>query len=98
MALFVDARIPVVFGAAPGEADAVLLPSEGEVCAPTHPSGCACCVARGPVTVRLDRLFLDRVRGTIPWFTRVVVPTDDPAIRDAITTDPLLSARFRLVG
>jgi hypothetical protein len=36
------------------------------------------------------------VRGTIPWFTRVVVPVDDPDIRHAISSDPVLSARFRV--
>ncbi len=92
MVLFVDARIPVVFGVTAGERDAVLRPT-GET---AHPAGCACCVARSPDAAGLDRLFLDRVRGTIPWFTRVVVTTEDAGLRKAVQTDPVLSARFRL--
>ncbi len=92
MTLFIDARIPVVFDAVPGEHDAVLVPKG----AAAHPLGCACCLARSPDAAGLDRLFLDRVRGTAPWFTRVVVTADDAGLREAILTDPVLSARFRL--
>ena len=92
MALFIDARIPVVFGAEPGLQDAVLVPRGGVA----HAAGCACCVARSPDAAGLDRLFLQRVRGEVPWFIRVVVTQDDAAIRSAIRTDPVLSARFRL--
>ena len=92
MTLFVDARIPVVFGVEPGSTDVMLLPEGGD----PHPTGCACCVARGADAAALDRLFLDRVRGTIPWFTRVVVPEDSAALRAAVATDPVLMARFRL--
>ena len=92
MAVFVDARIPVVFGADPGEHDALLV-LDGKV---AHPGGCACCQARSSNAAGLDPLFLDRVRGTMPWFTRVVVVGEDPALRQAIQTDPVLSARFRL--
>ncbi len=93
MAVFIDARIPVVFGVEPSEGDAVLPAQAG---AAAHPAGCACCVARAPGTAGLDRLFLDRVRGAVPWFRRVVVPEDDPALRAALEADPVLSARFRL--
>ena len=93
MALFIDARIPVVFGAEPGSQDAVLVPV-GRV---AHAAGCGCCIARSPDAAGLDRLFLQRVRGEVPWFTRVVVAADDAAIRSAINTDPVLSARFRVV-
>ena len=92
MALFVDARIPVVFGVEPRAQDAVFTRAEGA----GHVAGCACCVARSPDAAGLDRLFLQRVRGEVAWFTRVVVPTSDPALREAIQTDPVLSARFRL--
>ena len=92
MTLFVDARIPVVFGAEPGPQDAVFTPVGGLA----HPAGCACCIARSPDAAALDLLFLQRVRGEVPWFTRVVVPGDVPALRDALTADPVLSARFRL--
>ena len=92
MTLFLDARIPVVFGAEPGRQDAVFVP-EGTV---THPAGCACCITRSPNAAALDKLFLQRVRSEVPWFTRVVVAADDPALREAVMTDPILSARFRL--
>jgi hypothetical protein len=95
MALFIDARIPVVFGETPGPADAVLEPEEGW--AAEHPVGCACCVARGPVALSLDRLFLGRVRGDLPWFERVVVPASGEApVRAALACDSVASARFRL--
>ena len=92
MAVFLDARIPVVFGLEPGPHDAVLAPEGG----PAHVVGCACCIARSPDAVGLDRLFLARVRGEVAWFTRVVVLGDDAGLRRAIETDPVLSARFRL--
>ncbi len=92
MALFLDARIPVVFGAEPSPNDAVLVPDKE----PGHAVGCACCIARSPHASALDRLFLQRVRGEVPWFTRIVVRVDSPEIRAAIETDPVLSARFRL--
>ena len=91
MALFVDARIPVVFGAEAGLHDAVLTAGPA-----SHPAGCACCTPRSAHASALDRLFLQRVRGEVPWFTRVVVPADDPDLRAALQTDPVLSARFRL--
>lgn len=92
MARFIDARTQVVFGAEPGEQDAVLVPEGGDA----HPVACACCIVRSPGAAGLDRLFLQRVRGEVPWFTRVVVLGHDPALRAAIETDPVLSARFRL--
>lgn len=92
MASFIDARIPVVFGAVPGQGDVVFQPEPSVV----HPAGCACCVSRSRAAVALDKLFLQRVRGEVPWFQRVVVPADDPALRASLADDPLLSARFRL--
>ena len=92
MALFIDARIPVVFGAEAGEGDASFAPSAQ----PAHPVGCTCCAARSEDALALDRLFLARVRGEVPWFRRVVVRADDAALRDALTADPVLSARFRV--
>ena len=90
--MFIDARIPVVFGAAPRDTDALLVP-EGKA---VHPVGCSCCVARSPDAAGLDRLFLDRVRGVVPWFTRVVVASEHGGLREAILTDPVLSARYRV--
>ena len=89
---WIDARIPVVFGAEPGASDAVLAPLPGSV----HAAGCGCCAIRSQAAVALDRLFLQRVRGEVPWFTRVVMPFPDPAVLVALRTDPVLSARYRL--
>ena len=89
--MFIDARIPVVFGTTPQQDDALLVPE-----APGHAAGCACCLARGPAAAAFDRLFLDRVRGAVPWFTRVVVAQDDPAVRATVAQDPVVSTRFRL--
>ena len=98
--MFIDARIPVVFGITPQEHDALLVPdglaSGLLIAAPGHLAGCPCCVARGPTAAAFDRLFLGRVRGTVPWFTRVVVAQDDPAVRATIANDPVVSTRFRL--
>ena len=98
--MFIDARIPVVFWIKPQEHDAFLVPhglaSGHPITAPGHLAGCPCCVARGPTAAAFDRLFLDRVRGTVPWFTRVVVAQDDPAVRATVTSDPVVSTRFRL--
>jgi hypothetical protein len=90
MPVFIDARIPVVFAATPQPTDAILAAGR------QHQVGCACCIVRGPAAAAFDDLFIGRVRGTLPWFTRVVVPTDDPAVRDTLTNDPVVSARFSL--
>ena len=93
MPRFVDARIPVVFGVVPGAGDAVFTPDPA---VQAHPAGCSCCIARSPAAAALHALFLRRVRGEVAWFTRVVVPDADPALRAAIEADPVTSARFRL--
>ena len=92
MAWSIDARIPVLFATEPAEGDVVLRPDT----MPRHPVGCTCCVPRSADAAALDRLFLDRVRGAIPWFTRVVVATEAPGLREALQNDPVLVARFRL--
>ncbi len=95
MAHFIDARIPVVFGVTPGPKDAVLTADAGWEAA--HPIGCTCCVARGPAAAEMDRLFQARVRGSIPWFERLVVTPDaEAAVREALVDDVLTFARFRL--
>ena len=94
MALFVDARIPVTFGALNGEGDASFTPSG----VAAHAIGCACCTSRSEDALALDRLFLARVRGEVPWFRRIVVPTDNAALRASIVADPVLAARFRIEG
>ena len=85
---WIDARVPVRFGAV-GDAvagDALLL--EGDAVAPPefaaarfvaasaeHAPGCACCVARSAAAVALNKLFQARARGTVPFFRRVLAVT-----------------------
>jgi hypothetical protein len=109
MVLFLDARIPVVFGdvASVNPDDAVLLDTDGAApvaaavaritpAAVSHPAGCACCLPRGKVAEALGALFLARVRGEVGFFRRVVICVQDQAaIRAALTEDALVSARFR---
>lgn len=65
-------------------------------------SGCVCCTVRSDLVTTLRDLFLKRVRGVVPEFTRMVIETTglaDPApILHTLMTDPLLSARYRLDG
>ena len=65
-----------------------------------HPAGCACCAARQAAALALDRLFLQRARGEIPFFRRVaaVLATErgEASLRAALASDPIVSARFRL--
>src|SRR5256886_9766480 len=45
-------------------------------------SGCLCCTVRGDIVDTLTNLFVDRVKGKIPYFTRVAIETTglaDPA-------------------
>ena len=65
-------------------------------------SGCLCCTVRGDMVDALRDLFLKRVKGEVPEFTRVVIETTglaDPApIIHTLMTDPLLASRYRLDG
>lgn len=65
----------------------------------THVAGCACCGGRSAAAVALDRLFQARVRGTAPWFARVVVLVTGAAgramVRGALAGDAVTGARFR---
>ncbi len=95
MTLFIDARIPVVFDEALGAKDACLAPDP--TWSDLHPIVCACCGGRSPAAQAMDKLFLARVRGSIPWFSRLVVDkTGEAAVRVALTEDAVVSARFRL--
>ncbi len=98
MTLMVDARIAVVFGdgSARQEGDVVL--SEG-LTNPGHLAGCACCTSRTAAADALGRLFLQRARGEVAFFRRVLVEADEmgkAAVRTAFQADPVVSARFRL--
>ncbi|GAB6053710.1 GTP-binding protein [Magnetospira thiophila] len=65
-------------------------------------SGCLCCTVRGDLVDSLRDLFLQRVRGDIPEFQRLIIETTglaDPApIIHTLMTDPLIAARYRLDG
>ncbi len=108
--MFIDARVPVVFGHIDdaGPDDALLI--EGDAPAPdahvvvrlmadaqpSHLAGCVCCVPRSAAGSALAGLFLARGRGDVRYFKRVVAITDNPAaILDAISNDMLASGWFR---
>ncbi len=65
-------------------------------------SGCLCCTVRGDIVDTLTNLFVDRVKGKVPWFTRVAIETTglaDPApILHTLMTDPIVAARYMLDG
>jgi G3E family GTPase len=65
-------------------------------------SGCLCCTVRGDIVDTLTNLFVDRVKGKIPFFTRVAIETTglaDPApILHTLMTDPIVAARYLLDG
>jgi G3E family GTPase len=65
-------------------------------------SGCLCCTVRGDIVDTLTNLFVDRVKGKVPFFTRAVIETTglaDPApILHTLMTDPIVAARYMLDG
>lgn len=64
-----------------------------------HVAACACCQGRGEAAQALDRLFQARVRGTVPWFDRVLVLDEGRVgeeVRQALASDAMASARYRL--
>ena len=65
-------------------------------------SGCLCCTVRGDIVDTLTNLFVDRVKGKIPFFLRVAIETTglaDPApILHTLMTDPIVAARYMLDG
>ena len=94
MTRVIDARIPVVFGTEAKPGDHVVRPEASWM--QSHPAGCTCCAARGPAALALDRLFLDRVRGAVPWFDRVLVLGDGEGVRRTLLEDAVVGSRFRL--
>lgn len=70
-----------------------------EAAGTAHAAACACCGGRSPAAAALDRLFQARVRGTVPWFDRVVALAESPAaqaqIAAALRDDAVTAARFR---
>src|SRR6266436_5925706 len=65
-------------------------------------SGCLCCTVRGDIVDTLTSLFVDRVKGKVPFFTRVAIETTglaDPApILHTLMTEPIVAARYMLDG
>jgi G3E family GTPase len=65
-------------------------------------SGCLCCAVRSDLVEALRLLFVQRLRGEVPPFRRVVVETtglaDPVPVVHTLMTDPLLLERFRLDG
>jgi G3E family GTPase len=63
-------------------------------------NGCVCCNTRSDLQVALRRLFTERERGQIPYFTRVLIETSglaDPApILQTFATDRALGGEFHL--
>ena len=66
---------------------------------PAHAAGCVCYAPRGPAADALAGLFLARGRGEVAWFGAVLAVAGEAgrrAVRDAVASDPRVSAWFRL--
>jgi len=65
-------------------------------------SGCLCCTVRGDIANTLTDLFVSRVKGRVPYFTRAVIETTglaDPApVLHALMTDPIVVERYMVDG
>jgi G3E family GTPase len=65
-------------------------------------SGCLCCTVRGDIVNTLTDLFVSRVKGRVPYFTRVVIETTglaDPApVLHALFSDPIVAERYMIDG
>ncbi len=65
-------------------------------------SGCLCCTIQSDLSKTLRQMAIDRVRGTVPEFERVIIETTglaDPApILHTLMQDPLVVAHYRLDG
>src|SRR4051794_21831547 len=65
-------------------------------------SGCLCCTVRGDIANTLTDLFVSRVKGKVPYFTRVVIETTglaDPApVLHALMSDPIVVDPYMVAG
>ncbi len=65
-------------------------------------SGCLCCTVRGDIANTLTDLFVSRVKGRVPYFTRAVIETTglaDPApVLHALLSDPIVAERYMIDG
>ena len=103
----IDARIPVFLASEPAEAEGVAWLVEDTAVAAWdsreagHVAGCTCCVTRSPVAEALGRLLRARAVGEVPFFTRLGVvpanPAGEASLRQALETDGLAAACYRLV-
>src|SRR5229473_1252295 len=76
----------------------LVAPVEGETV--VLASGCLCCTVRGDLQDTLRRLLIERERGEVPQFRRVLIETSglaDPApVAQLFLNNPLLGAYLRL--
>src|SRR5438552_283922 len=65
-------------------------------------SGCLCCTIRGDIVNTLTDLFVNRVKGRVPYFERAVIETTglaDPApVLHALFSDPIVAERYMIDG
>ncbi len=65
-------------------------------------SGCLCCTVRGDIVNTLTDLFVGRVKGRVPYFTRAMIETTglaDPApVLHALLSDPIVAERYMIDG
>ncbi|HYU11518.1 MAG TPA: GTP-binding protein [Stellaceae bacterium] len=65
-------------------------------------SGCLCCTVRGDIVNTLTDLFVSRVKGRVPYFSRAVIETTglaDPApVLHALMSDPIVAERYMIDG
>ena len=62
-----------------------------------HAAACACCGGRSPLAGMLARLVVERARGEVPFFGRVVAVSDAggrAALRDLVRADMLVGSRY----
>ncbi|WP_191085249.1 hypothetical protein [Roseococcus microcysteis] len=78
--------------AAPDGAVAITAFKPGEA---PHAAACGCCLGRGEAAKALDMLFQGRVRGTVPWFDRVLALDPHGDVAAALREDALTAARYR---
>ncbi len=99
-----DMRVPLRFAEPAALTGGQVAFVEGEhfLATDTHPAGCTCCAARNPAGRALAGLLQDRARGKVGFFNAVAVVARTPAGRamvlEALRTDPVASACFRLAA
>lgn len=109
--MWIDARVPMVFGGIEdaGPDDALLLDGEmaapagrvvvrlSGVASPAHAAGCVCCAPQSEAGSALAGLFLKRGRGEVGYFRRVLAVTENrDAVIEAVRGDVLASGWFRI--